>query len=172
MKKIHKKAQAWGFDLIISAFIFVIAIALFYNYSINLQTENEDIDALLQEGISATNILLSEGYPINWGKFSVEKPGLYKSNNIDRDKLQSLLELASENYSRSKNLLGTKYDYYFFFSSDKTEFVNLTNEGIGKTGITSQNINSLETKKLVKITRMAILDKKPVKMSFYLWSAN
>ena len=39
----HKKAQAWGFDLIIGSVIFTLGIAMFYFYTINISQESDSI---------------------------------------------------------------------------------------------------------------------------------
>jgi len=124
---------------------------------------------LLKDGVAATNIILSEGYPTSWNKINVEKPGILTGNYIDRQKLQLLLELSSENYSRTKNLLGTKYDFYFFFETSQTVFFNSSFEGAGKQGVNSSAIETMQSKKLIRISRFVILDKKPARMNFYLW---
>lgn len=165
----NKKGQAWGMDLIVSVFIFLSAIVLFYNYSTNLNQDSENLDVLIKEGTTATNIILSEGYPTNWDKLNVEKPGVMIGNEINRDKLQLFLELTSENYTRVKNMLGTKFDFYILFSTNRTIFVNSTVEGIGMQGVTSSEIENINSKRLVKISRLVILDKKPIKLNFYLW---
>lgn len=166
----NKKGQAWGIDLIVSVFIFIGAIVLFYNYSTNLNQNSENIELLLKGGVAATNIILSEGYPTNWNKIDVEKIGILAGSGINRQKLQLFLELSAENYSRAKNMLGTKYDFYLFFETNQTVFVNSTIEGIGKQGVNSLTIETMESKKLIRISRLVILDKKPARMNFYLWS--
>ena len=165
----NKRGQAWGIDLIVSVFIFVSAILLFYNYSTNLNQDSENINVMLEDGTAATNVILSEGYPAMWNKYDVEKPGIFTGSEVDRNKLQSFLELTSENYTKVKNMLGTKYDFYLFFQSNTISFVNSSIEGIGSQGVNSGNIETLKTKKIVKISRFVILDKKPAKMIFYLW---
>ena len=83
---ISKKAQAWGFDLMIASIIFISGIILFYIYSINYPKEsNEKLDKLFNEGEFMAEVLLSEGLPINWNQDTVVRIGLTTNKKINEN---------------------------------------------------------------------------------------
>ena len=68
----EKKAQAWGFDLLIAFMIFIGGIIVFYLYSLNFPNETENtINTLTYEGSVVANAVLSSGFPSDWNENNV-----------------------------------------------------------------------------------------------------
>lgn len=157
----NKKAQAWGFDIIVATGIFIFGIVAFFLYTINYPTgEQEKLDNLLYEGNVVANNLLSEGHPENWTTSTVSKIGLLTDNMIDQEKLNSFNELSSNEYSRTKSILGTKYNYFINFSSP-IEISGNNIDGIGLFPVDS--ING------IKVSRVSIYKNKPVTIEVQVW---
>ena len=119
---ISKKAQAWGFDLIIASIIFISGIMLFYVYSINYPKEsNEKLDKLFNSGEFMAEMLLSEGLPSDWDQNSVVRIGLTSNKKINDTKLKEFYEMANnelnpQGYKKSKSLFNTNYNFFMTFS--------------------------------------------------------
>ncbi|MGV8131324.1 MAG: hypothetical protein ACP5N7_04465 [Candidatus Pacearchaeota archaeon] len=157
----HKKAQAWGFDIIVATGIFIVGIIAFFLYTINYPTgEQEKLEDLLYEGNTVANSLLSEGYPLNWTTSTVSKIGLLTENKIDQTKLEYFNELATTDYARTKSILGTKYNYFINFSRP-IEISGLEVEGIGF--LSEETINS------IKVSRVSIYQNKPISLEVQVW---
>jgi hypothetical protein len=159
MKK--RKAQAWGFDLIIATGIFIFGLVMFFLYTINYPSgEQEKLDDLLYEGGIVADNLLSTGTPEDWSTSSVSKIGLLTNNTISQDKLEQFYNLASTDYKKTKVLFGTKYNYFVNFSKS-IEISGVPIEGIGLfSGTTRNNI---------KISRIAIYENKPITIEVNVW---
>jgi len=150
-----KKSQAWGIDATIAVTIFIIGIFIFYIYSIN--TENKStIEKLSYDGKVVMDSILSDGYPLNWDSTSVIKIGILSQNKINEAKLQNFYNLE---YSKTRKLFNTRYNYYFFLSENMYINGNVV-EGIGNQGA---------NKNLIKITRFTIYRNKPVTAYLYIW---
>ena len=156
-----KKAQAWGFDLMIAAAVFFISFVLLYLYMINITAETENIlSSMKNEAESIANILLSEGYPINWDVNNVVTPGLITFNKINETKLKNFNGLANANYQKTRSLLQTRYNYYFNFSEP------ILIDGSPVQGIGMQNINA---EQLIQINRVTIYKDKPITLILQIW---
>ena len=164
----QKKSQAWGIDLMIAAFIFSIGIITFYIYTLNNYGTGGEAENLEYEGNFITDILMSEGYPENWTADNVLSIGILTEGKINQSKLENFYALASADYSKTKRLFNTKYDYYFFLEGNIDLLTSGADEirGIGKPGINPEDINS---ENLVKITRFTIYEEKPVTAYLYVW---
>lgn len=157
----NKKAQAWGFDIIIATGIFIFGIIAFFLYTINYPTGEQDkLDDLLYEGNVVSDSLLSEGYPTNWTTLSVSKIGLISNNVINQEKLESFNEISSNDYGRTKTILGTKYNYFINFSTP-IQISGINIEGIGLYPNNAKNI--------IKISRVSIYQNKPVSIEVQVW---
>lgn len=156
-----KKAQAWGFDLMVAAIIFMFGVFAFYLYSINQGDSEETIASLSSDGSLTANSLLSAGFPEDWSLTNVAKIGILTGNKINETKLEMFYALSSEDYSKSKSLLNTKYNYYFFLDENMTIGGNSVG-GIGLKPTSSQN--------LIKTTRFTIYKEKPVTAYLYTWN--
>lgn len=157
----NKKAQAWGFDIIVATGIFIFGIIAFFLYTINYPTgEDEKLDDLLYEGNVVSDNLLSEGYPTNWTTSTVSKIGLISNNVVNQEKLESFDEISANDYARTKTILGTKYNYFVNFSSPiQISGVNI--EGIGLYPSNAKNI--------IKVSRVSIYQNKPVSIEVQVW---
>jgi len=113
------------------------------------------------------NNLLSSGYPQNWEADSVMTLGITDNNKINQTKLEQLYEMiyTDNNYTKTKNLLNTQYDYYFFLDQNMTINSNSI-EGIGKPGTT---INNVTSRNLIKTTRYTIYQNKTTPLYIYTW---
>ena len=161
-----KKSQIWGVDLIVAVILFSIGIIGFFVYVLNYPGEaEENLSNLFYDGNIIASGILSEGYPLNWNLENVVKPGILTGNKINDTKLELFFNLSMANYTRTKSLFNTKYDFFFFLPEN---FVLSLGEvrGIGKPGTDPQSINS---KNLVKITRFTIYKHKPVTAYIYIW---
>lgn len=158
---INKKAQAWGFDIIVAVGIFVIGLITFFLYTINYPTgEQEKVDELLYEGNVIADNLISEGYPDNWTTSIVSKIGLLTDNKISQEKLESFNQLSLSNYGRTKTMLGTKYNYFVNFSTP----IQISGNNIEGIGLVPQNV-----KNNIKISRVSIYQNKPVTVEVQVW---
>jgi len=158
-----KKAQAWGTDLIIAFIIFSFAIIFFYFYSFNYSNETEDIlELLTYEGNFIADSILSPGYPDQWEESNVIEIGITTDGKINETKIKKFYQLTQNNYNKTKQIFGTKYDYYFFMGTP----INSTTEGIGEPGTNSTNIIASN---LMKITRLTIYQNKPTTAYVYIF---
>lgn len=156
-----KKAQAWGFDIMIAAGIFIFGIIAFFLYTLNYPTEEEGkLDSLLYEGDIVAESLLSEGIPENWTSQAVSKIGLLKNNTINQNKLEQFYNLSSNEYPRTKSLFGIKYNYFVNFS----ESIEISGASIEGIGLFPENADNN-----IKISRVAIYKNKPVTLEVQVW---
>jgi hypothetical protein len=156
-----KKAQAWGFDLMIASVLFVFGIIVFFLYSINSsQGEIEKLEDLQYEGNIIADDIMSEGFPKDWGTNTVTKIGILSDNKINGTKLERFYDLASVEYKKSKTLFNTKYEYFVNISEPMMAHGSVI-KGIGNQ---SQN-----HKNLIKITRFTIYNNKPTTLTVEIW---
>lgn len=161
MKK-EKKAQVWGLDLIIAVFIFSIGITVFLIYSINYSEEAADtFENLRYDGERIMQTLLLEGSPKDWSESDVARIGILSNNRINETKLERFYNLAQSQYSVSKLLMNTRYDYYFFLDE------NMEINGKEVAGIGNANFNN--STNIISITRFVIYREKPTTAYLYIW---
>lgn len=157
-----KKAQAWGFDLIIASIIFTAGIIIFYIYSLNLSDNTEEtLNTLIYEGNSVANNLLSEGSPKDWTLDNVQEIGIHSKDKVNETKLYFFYLLSETDYQRTKSLFNTEYNYYIFFP-DPININGTLIEGIGR-------VPPLDSKNLIKITRLTVYKEKPAILSVDIW---
>lgn len=158
---IKKKAQGWGFDVIISVVIFSIGIMGFFLYSLNYNTSSEEILPLMNyDADIVSSFILSQGYPVDWTETNVVSLGLTTDNKINDTKLERLYNLNRTDYEKTRRLFSTKYQYFFNFSEGMYVNGNLV-DGIG-----AKPINQ---KDLIRITRFTIYKDRPVSLNVYIW---
>lgn len=158
---IFRKAQAWGFDVIIAIGIFIFGLVVFFLYTINYPNgEYEKLDELLYEGNIVADSLLSTGIPENWTTASVSKIGILTNNKIDHDKVEEFYEVSSTQYLRARSLFGIKYNYFVNFSQS----IEISGNAIEGIGLFSQNPQNS-----IKVSRIAIYQNKPVTVEVQVW---
>ena len=121
------------------------------------------------EGRIISDNLISEGFPSNWNSSNVMTVGITDNNNqVNETKLQNLINI---NYDETRNLLRTKYDYYFFFKDQNGSVIkiNSTEEGIGYPGVNSSNIEYQDIDDLIKLERILFFKNHMAKMVLYVW---
>ncbi|MBA3064152.1 hypothetical protein FP803_01810 [Candidatus Woesearchaeota archaeon] len=170
MLSILTKAQVFSLDLIIAVLVFGSAILIYYKNITNLSDQDEELlDDLLIDAKSISNSLVSQGYPYNWNKDNVVRIGITDNNRINETKLEQFSMIP---YNEGRKLFGTAYNYYVFFRDKDNNILpfNESLEGIGKPGVNSTNIQTVENpKKLVKVTRLIVKESDIKKMVIYLW---
>jgi hypothetical protein len=157
-----KRAQAWGFDIIVAVGIFIFGMITFFLYTINYPNgEQEKRDTLLYEGNIIADNLLSTGNPENWTDETVSKIGIANENNtIDQIKLNQLYSLALTEYKRTKSIFGINNNYFINFS-ESIEIEGSPVEGIG--------LIPQEAKNSLKVSRISIYQNKPVTIEVQVW---
>ena len=164
------KAQVFCFDMIVAVLIFGAAILVYYKTTTNFSDQDEALlDDLLIDAKSISGSLMSQGYPYNWIEDNVVRIGITSDNRINETKLEQFSRIP---YNNSRKLFGTAHDYYVYFRDRNNNIIpfNESLEGIGKPGVNSTNIQTVENpKKLVKVTRLIIRESDIKKMVVYLW---
>jgi len=157
-----KKAQAWGFDLMIASVIFVAAIATFYLFTLNNTHEtDENLQSLQYDGNNIADNILSSGYPENWTQSDVIRIGILSEDKINEDKLSNFNELAEINYEATKSALDSRNNYYITFS----ENITLNSSSIDYIGMKEAN-----PKNLVKTTRLTVYKERPIAIYINVWN--
>jgi hypothetical protein len=164
----RKRAQIWSLDIMAGMMLFLTGIMIFFVYTLNQPGEaQENFELLFYDARVIANSLMSSGYPQKWDSANIVTLGITDDNRINETKLESLYNIiyTDSNYSYTKNILNTRYDYYIFLDENMTINSNQV-EGIGKPGATKNNIDA---RNLVKITRFTIYQNKTTPLYLYIW---
>jgi hypothetical protein len=158
-----KKGQAWGVDLIAAMGILLSGIMIFYLYTLNTSDEGSAIfSSLKSEGNGIMEEILFEGYPLDWDEDNVIKIGIFSNDKINETKLVMFYNVTNDRYAWTKRNFNTNYDYFLFFDENISDGVS----GIGKPGIDIDNLNA---KNLIKISRVVVRNNKPSMIYLYVW---
>ncbi|MFH1290068.1 MAG: hypothetical protein ABIH92_01530 [Nanoarchaeota archaeon] len=151
-----KKAQAWGFDLVVGMIIFVVGILSFYLYTTNLPGASEEtIQHLQQDGELVADSLMSEGSPEDWTVSTVVMIGILSDDRINQTKLDSFRSLASSDYNLTRSLFRVRNNYFVYLDGDFAS-------GIGA--------DSTDAVNLVKVTRAVVYDRSVTTLNVYAWN--
>jgi hypothetical protein len=165
--KYHNKAQAWGMDIIIAIMIFSVGILLFLIYTVNNSTESKEaLDELSYDGENIFENIFTEGSPNDWNNVNVVRIGIMDDDKINETKLDRFYNLALSDYSRTKSIFNTRFDYYFYFNNISISIGEIN--GIGKPGTNISDIQD-NAKNLIRITRFTSFKEKPVTVFLYIW---
>ena len=110
------RGQVWSTDFVISAVIFLLALALVvfaWNYSsLRISQQNELVPAESTLIMVSDALIRTPGIPQDWNITSVTSIGLASDENVlDTDKLDMFINMS---YEYSKSILGLeRYHYYF-----------------------------------------------------------
>lgn len=155
------KAQIWYADFTIALLLFLIATAIYFQFTDNLSSEEDkDIQEMVLDLKTISNALISEGFPENWTSDNLEVIGLTDGNyRIDNEKL---IKFSNLNHSQIINSFNTPYNFYFYLEDQYGNNIPIN----GKGGIGYNSTYSLDR---VQITRIAIYNSSMVKMVIHLW---
>ncbi|MBI1935007.1 hypothetical protein HYS31_01065 [Candidatus Woesearchaeota archaeon] len=133
---ISTKAQAWYMDFAIAMLLFLFTLAFYFNYTNNIQNEEQSaLSTSLKDAKSISSSLALGGYPQNWDNTSVIRIGIADDTRVNSTKLQNFKKMS---YKSSKKLFGTIFEYFVFFLNDKGEVININ----GICGIGSSLVNA------------------------------
>ncbi|MBR9700030.1 hypothetical protein GOV09_06230 [Candidatus Woesearchaeota archaeon] len=165
-----RKSQVWITDLTAGIIIFLFAIVIYFIYTDNLSNfGNENIDETYADAAALSDLLMKAGSPPNWDISTVKEIGLTGDDfRLNETKLTSL---SSLDYSRSKLLLKTRYDFLFFFENNSNDVQTLApGTYFGKPGVSKENINEVEDPFiLITVKRLLIHDSDILTMVVYVW---
>ena len=155
-----KKAQFWYADFLIGLLILVFISFLFIRTITDLNTKEEIIQSLLNDGLSISNSFMSKGYLSDQWILSEGRIGI-----VDYGKIVStdFNNLKSLDYQISRNLLGTSSDYAIYIEYTDGS----TSDWYSKPGII--NIEGINSDNLVKITRFVYYNGRLVKLIIVVW---
>ena len=157
-----KRGQAWGFDLAVAGVIFVVAVVLFYLYTLNFSSGSDDVAANLNyEARILSDSLLSEGFPLDWNENNVAEIGILSVGKVNNTKVKNFYDLSQNDYQRTKNLFNVANDYYAYFD----EVIEVDGTQINGIGLQESNPDNL-----VKISRIVIHDNKIKTLHVKVWN--
>ena len=160
---VNKKAQAWGFDLIVGTSIALIALVVFFVYAYNYGTRgDEKLDKLNEAGELVANSLLSSGYPENWQSGSVTKIGITSENKINNTKLEYFYNISQQDYKRTQAIFSIRYNYFV----NLTDPIIINGNEIPGIGLYPQQS---PTENIIKLTRFTIYNNKPSTLNILIW---
>lgn len=150
----------------VAAIIFLVALLLFYKYSINtLDLDDQGVDYLLLDAKLISSYLVSSGYPDGWTENNVTLIGLTDGEmRINKEKVEDFSDIALADYPRSRRLLSSTNDYYVFFEDKEGNLLKIDGiSGIGK------NISAENPENLIKIERLVVYNSSIIKLMVYVW---
>ncbi len=158
---VTKRAQAWGFDLIIAAVIAISGLIIVYAYINNIaQKESPRFDDLKKDAERLAVLLLEEGIPENWTRENVVKIGITTNNKIDERKLEEFYNISQTDYSIVKKMFRINSNYFINFTEPIIINQNYV-QGIGLEPVNPQQI--------IKATRFVVYKGKPTTIRVIIW---
>ena len=174
-----KKSQVWLSDYTLSMLLFILAALIAVKIIINSFSANTDFQELKSETSKISEILLSEGFPVDWNSTNVIRPGLLTGKRLDFNKTLNAMNNNYINYTSLKTMLQTKHDFLVIFNSTKGILAfNNTLCAIGRpsisiwdgTNCTNPNFGSINYKNMVQLNRLVIYNSNIVRMVVYAWN--
>lgn len=184
----NKKSQVWVSDYTLSMLLFILAVLLSVKIIVNSFSTNTAFEELKSDSSKISEILLSEGYPVNWTNESVIKPGLLTDMRLNSSKVVNAMNMSNTSYSSLRPKLQTRHDFLVIFedpNSDIIEFdefctIGSPNVSINSTGAGplldchNPDFTSINYDNLVKLIRLVIYDSgaesKIIRMVVYVWN--
>ena len=113
-----KKAQTVAISFAVILVIAIIFIQIFLAEMNQSFKADDDFSAVDETAGRIGSLLSGPAVPANWINIDdVKKIGLLKDNSINNNTLNQYSTLT---YYKTKLLLGSSYDYIFYFTIDKT----------------------------------------------------
>jgi hypothetical protein len=177
-KRTNKKAQVWLSDYTISMLLFVIAALISIKIIINSFSANTDFQELKTEASKISEILLSEGFPVDWvglNSTDVIRPGLLTSKRLDELKVAQAMNNTYINYTSLKFMLQTKHDFAVVFEQSNgtlMQFKSLCVVGNASVspGCSDPPVFNFRYKNMVQLNRLIIYNLSITRMVVYVWN--
>lgn len=129
------KAQTWYMDFIIGLLLFIFTLIVYFSYTNNFQNEEKGgLNELLKDSEAVSSSLVLSGYPPNWNNETVARIGIADEQKINETKVRYFREI---NYSKTKKIFATPYDYLVFFVGNSGQVLNVN----GVCGVGSPLVN-------------------------------
>lgn len=174
-----RSGQVFVQDLVVALLIIVMVIIIFFSFEANNDKVGESIEEDMSlDSKTISDYLMSSGYPENWNITSATRIGITNDDNvINSTKLSNFYNFTLTDYSKTKTLFKTNYDYVVFFIDNKGNIRNMSSSVFfGKPGINSTNIEDENPKYLSKISRFLVLKtinetvtSEILEMRIYVW---
>ncbi len=176
-----RKSQVWISDYTLSLLLFILAVLISIKILINSFAVNSDFNELKDDAAKMSEMLLSEGYPVDWTNDTVIRPGLLTGERLDQTKVYNAMNMS---YARLKPKLQTKHDFLVIFEDPDSDMIEFNDKCIiGSPSVTinstgsAPNIDchnplfsSIDYNNLVKLTRLVIYNGEIIKMVVYAWN--
>lgn len=152
----------------VTVFLFLMIVYFIFTSNLSVSTAT-NFNELYNDASVLSETLISAGIPENWNESNVKEAGI--TNGDYRLNVPKLKNLSVINYSSSKSLLKTRFDYIVFFENKNGDTLNISGtQYIGKSGVTKDNLKEVETpSNLVSIRRFLIYNSDIIIMVAYLW---
>ena len=134
--KIKKRAQFWYIDLLIALFVVIVIAILFVKGIVDIVDREKEINDLLSEGIDISNSFMSKGLLSdrlcldNNGRIGFVDNSKIINANLDAFSILTTADSCSnpggnnvDGYTKSKILLGTKFEYVMYMQDKDGEII-------------------------------------------------
>lgn len=134
--------QAWYGDFAVALLVFIIGLVVYHTFTLNISGgDRAFFEEISLDAQTVSSNLLLTGEPFNWDRYNVVTIGL--TGNDQTIKHEKITEFAALNYTESRKLLGTTFEYFLFFVDKDGIPKNV--EGV--CGVGSELINSSYSEK-------------------------
>ncbi|MBN1275369.1 hypothetical protein JXA12_03685 [Candidatus Woesearchaeota archaeon] len=127
-----RKAQVSTIDFITGFVIITAALVLATTIILNLQ-EPSRFESVKRQALSASEHLMSEGYPHDWNDTTIVQAGILTDHQLNLTKLRRAEGLG---YADLKTALNLQDDIYWYFLNS-THVLNLSSCGYGSPDVTT-----------------------------------
>lgn len=156
---IFGKGQIWYTDLIISIIIISLTFTMFLASISNGKTVGDDLGSLSGDAIYIGEMLIGEGYPVDWNQTNVTRIGL--TNGDWRLNKTKVLDFYNLSFTKQRQLLGIDNNFFIeiYNGSDLLEF-----DGTNFTGRKPSSAN-----KVSYISRYCLYNSEVVSVRTGVW---
>mgnify|MGYP006285961181 CR=1 FL=1 len=157
-----RKGQTWVLDIFLGVGIFLFAFSLLVKSYGEASSESDILEDMSINAKMISEMLLSEGIPVDWNSTDVRQPGLISEGRISHYKLQ---ELKAMDYDEVRSIFRTRYDYLI----DIQDSSGASLQTIGPAGVTIGNLPGLEPDNVLKMNRLSVYNSSPVRLVVVVW---